>query len=774
MRSQIMTIISILLLVACNQPTPIIDPPTSSGKSLGLVEVTFTGVGTNDFKSTARSISSNGQTRALTDLANGIEMLPVAKTSFEIGTRGTDGMRYLSATYKVRNAAFCSPQPCSGTAYNLSRQNLTFMAISTTAPLSATLNQTAVSSLKLFNGSNANASIAPSILPTHGMNFNGVGAVLNSGLEDFQAFTETTASSLTNLPAGVSSVFPYGFVTRCVSHCTPGTRDLAANPSANQFDGRVTFAVKLPLQATPSADPFSFSLMFEVVDDSITRVTQSLEEQSTPSLVAARGAALTGAEVFKLPSLTNINPSTCSVRTAGTVVSPTAFLVKTSLLTAKPVLANNMSAAKNSVITASFLNPFFPGNSSTFTVNGSMTGQIQGAYGIAGNDLHFAPTNANKPGEQIEVSLTNGLACSPYTFRFSTAVEVASPGTFGTAAAFHGVGNTPVSIASGDLNNDGKIDVITANFTSNNVSVMLGNGDGTFNPIVNYNVGTNPVSVVIGDLNNDRKLDLVIANSASANISLLFGVGDGTFNPALNYSTVYNNTLLNPHSITMGDLNSDGNLDLAIVSYNYDFTTVLLGNNDGVFTSRKDYFVGHEGVSITINDLNSDGKLDLIIANKNSSSASILLGVGNGVFGNSIEQPVTNIPQAITTGDLNNDGKLDLITINSTYNTVSVSLGLDSGAFFNIIDYTVAQAPNSIVTGDLNGDGKLDLITTNSNSDNVSVLLGNNSKTLDPPVDYTVGINPSSVTTADLNGDGKLDLITANAGTNDIAVLLQP
>ena len=585
--------ILVLALAACNQPTPIIDPPTSSGKSLGLVEVTFTGVGTNDFKSTARGISSNNQTRALTDLASGLEMLPVAKTSFEIGTRGTDGMRYLSATYKVRNAAFCSPQPCSGTAYNSSRQNLTFMAVSTTAPFSTTLNQTAVAALRLFNGSNANASIAPSILPTHGMNFNGVGAVINSGLEDFQAFTETTASSLTNLPTGVSSVFPYGFVTRCVNHCTPGTRDLAANPAVGQFDGRVTFAVKLPLQAAASADPFSFSLMFEVVDDSVTRVTQSLEEQSTPSLVAARGAALTGAEVFKLPGLNNIDPSVCSVRTAGTAVLPTAFMVKTSLLAAKPVLANNMFAAENSVITASFLNPLLLGNSSTFTVSGSMTGRIQGAYGIAGNDLHFAPTNANKPNEQIEVSLTNGLACSGYTFRFSTAVKVASPGTFGTAA-FYGVGNTPVSIASGDLNNDGKLDLITANFTSNNVSVMLGNGDGTFNPMVNYNVGVSPISVITGDLNNDNKLDLIVANSASASISVLFGVGDG-------------------------------NLDLIIVSYNYNFTTVLLGSSDGTFISRKDYFIGHEGVSITTDDLNTDGKLDLIIANKNSSSVSILL-----------------------------------------------------------------------------------------------------------------------------------------------------
>lgn len=243
------------LLTACPQPNSSLGTPS---KALGLLEVSFTGIGAN----LSASANSLPQTRAMTNLGEGIQVKALSRGSFDTGTRGLDGVRYLSATFKVRNAN------TSGLPYNTDRQNLSLVAVSTLN----TLGGSAVRNLEKFDGTPADPALALEIKPTHGMAGSAVGPVVQPSLEDFQVFDKNDLLAL-GRPPDVSDLLEYGFVVRCVDHCTPNSRVLQANPAPDQFDGRVTVAMRLPLQANSKDDPFRVSMLFEVVDDSNTRVT---------------------------------------------------------------------------------------------------------------------------------------------------------------------------------------------------------------------------------------------------------------------------------------------------------------------------------------------------------------------------------------------------------------------------------------------------------------------------------------------------------------------
>ena len=762
----------LLVLSACGQS----NPTTVPKNHLGMVEITFNGIGTKNLTSSARAISGLGseQMRTITDVANGIQLRSVSRGSFDVGTRGAaDGMRYLSATYKVRNAeASCTPTPsCTPTAYPTIRHNLSFIAVST----STTLNNTAVANMKLFNGSLANPVLAQNILPTHGMDFDRLTLQPKVALggEDFQAFNESEVSSLaTTLGAAVTSVFPFGYVTRCVSNCTPGTRDLAANPAPTAFDGSVTFAAKLPLQPFATDDPFSFSLLFEIVEDSTTRVTQSLEEQTTPSAVAARAAALTGGQVFTLPGVSS--PSTCSVRTAGTVASPLAYLVNSVALSATPSLANQMFAAAGATVTAPFGQAMNPGTSSNFSVQGLMTGKKSGTYTAPANDLSFAPTTATRPGEELEVTLTNGVSstsglslCPSYTFQYRTAVTLSSLGTFGAGNNYSV--NLAYSVAVGDINGDGNLDIINTNYNSNNVTVRYGNGLGAFLTQGQYSTDSLPYSVTVGDVNNDGLLDILIS-TYNYTVSVLINNGSG-FNSPVNYAT---GTL--PSKIITGDVNSDGYLDVITANTPtppFGTISVLLNNGNGTFQTAVNYPTLDYAYSVAVGDVNNDGKLDLLNTNYATNNVSVRLGVGGGSFQTAINYPTAPFPNSITIGDVNGDGNLDLVTANSS-SLASVLLGNGNGSFLAPSNYAIGAGPNKVKLADVNGDRKLDLLTSNYNSGTVSVLFGDVSGTFLPAANTNTGSNPGELALGDLNNDGKLDLITANEFANNISVLTQP
>jgi hypothetical protein len=232
------------------------------------------------------------------------------------------------------------------------------------------------------------------------------------------------------------------------------------------------------------------------------------------------------------------------------------------------------------------------------------------------------------------------------------------------------------------------------------VSIFLGNGDGTFQPHVDYAVGT------ATDLNGDGKLDLAVTNAFDGTVSILLGNGDGTFQPQVIYATAGSSAW---QSIVVGDFNGDGKLDLAVSCGSV--VSVLLGNGDGTFKAHLDSGVG--GISLAAGDFNGDGKLDLV--ETGGGLLSVLLGNGDGTF---ILKEQYAGGSAVAASDLRRNGILDLIvsgtaSVNGNI-AVAILLGNGDGTFQAATNYGTGSSPFGFTLADLNGDGKLDLALADS------------------------------------------------------------
>jgi hypothetical protein len=341
------------------------------------------------------------------------------------------------------------------------------------------------------------------------------------------------------------------------------------------------------------------------------------------------------------------------------------------------------------------------------------------------------------------------------------------------SASNYSVGSGPESVAVADFRGTGRLDLALANLYSNTVSVLLGNGDGTFQTPMDYEAGGGPFSVAVGDFNGDGRLDLVVALCCST-VGILLGNGDGSFKAPVEYATGNG-----PLSVAVGDFNGDGKLDLVTANEGdgkSDGTvSVLLGKGDGTFQTHMDYPAGVAPWSVAVGDFNGDGKLDLAVANSYSNTVSILLGKGNGTFRPQMTYATGPQPISVAVGDVNHDGKLDLAVANFADGTVGVFLGNGDGTFRTHVDYFASSVPSSVVMGDFNGDAKVDLAVANDLSQTVSLLFGNGDGTFRPHLDFGAGPNPQSLAGGDFNRDGKMDLVAANysfSGNGTASVLL--
>jgi hypothetical protein len=373
----------------------------------------------------------------------------------------------------------------------------------------------------------------------------------------------------------------------------------------------------------------------------------------------------------------------------------------------------------------------------------------------ADGNLDFA--TANTDSNDVSVYLSNG------------------DGTFRDGGDFQ-VGHKPVSLVAGDFTGNGILDLATANNDSNDVSVLMGRGDGTFQPEKRFGVGFRPSYLTPGDFNGDGRLDLAVVNGGngdaatlrgSEDVSVLLGKGDGTFQPEIRVAVGGF-----PSTLAAADLNHDGHVDIVTANKTSIDVTVLLGQGDGHFQGATEVGVGASPSAIVRADLNGDGIPDLITVNRDTNDVSVLLGNGDGTFQPEKRFAVGLAPVAIARGDFNGDGRIDLAVANSGSNDVSVLLGLGDGNFAKEVRYAVGSAPDGIVTGDFTGDGHLDLAVANSGSNDVSVLLGKGDGTFTTRKEtFAVGSHPSAIVPADFDGDGKLDLATSNLNDGDVSVL---
>lgn len=335
----------------------------------------------------------------------------------------------------------------------------------------------------------------------------------------------------------------------------------------------------------------------------------------------------------------------------------------------------------------------------------------------------------------------------------------------------------PSAVAVADFDRDGHMDFAVADAgDAGCVTILFGNGDGTFRTGPSYAIGggSGPTAITTGDFNQDGITDLLLNNFAdfageTPQLRLLLGNPDGTFQAPL-VITYSANT--HPTAVVAADLNGDGKLD--VVAANLDLGgngdasfTVLLGNGDGTFGPPMETFSPAFPDNVAVGDLNQDGKPDLIVAA--NTETDIYLGNGDGTFQLSASYPGHEV-FSVAVGDFNGDAKPDVAA--SVLNGVEVLLGNGDGTFAAPVQYTTGGGDGVLTLADVDGDGLLDIVGAAGNQ--LSVLLGNGDGTFGAALTRTKGVGSglASIATGDFDQDGKIDLVTADQLSLDVAVYL--
>jgi hypothetical protein len=397
-------------------------------------------------------------------------------------------------------------------------------------------------------------------------------------------------------------------------------------------------------------------------------------------------------------------------------------------------------------------------------------------------------TGLTKPRTLVVADLTgDGLADIAVAESGGSAVHVLRAGvnagtlTFSriTPPAGLAVGANPESIAAGDVDGYGELDLVTADNGSSRVSVIRRDAGGGFLAAEPHTTGANPTAVALVDLTGDGRLDVAVTTSATRTLTVLENRGSGTFASAGDYPVRGY-----PLSITPIDADADGRLDLAIACRTADAVVVLLtrprvNDTDPVFDLAPNVAAGSHPRSAVVADLDGNGKLDLAVANQADSTVAILLNHDTGLelFG-TVSVPAAG-PESIVAADFNRDGHVDLAVSAplATPKGVMVLLGSGTTPLDFVRQPTVGvgsptSTPDALAVGDFDRDGILDLALCDKSSlGSVHVLHGNGSGGFPTVTTIAVGAQPTAIVAADFDRDGRLDLAVANEGANNIQVL---
>ncbi len=386
---------------------------------------------------------------------------------------------------------------------------------------------------------------------------------------------------------------------------------------------------------------------------------------------------------------------------------------------------------------------------------------------------------------------------------YSPAKSTIVAGDFQTKQDFT-TATSPNSVAIGDLDGDGKPDLVVANYGSNTISVYRNTstdgsiGTGSFATKVDFTTGTQPYAIAIGDLDGDGKLDLAVANYGLNTVSVLRNTSTSGQIDQFSFVEKLDLTTGNsPSSVAIGDLDGDGKPDLAVINQGSNTVSVFRNTitsgqfNSASFATNIDFATGTTPVSVAIGDLDGDGKLDLAVANQGANNVSVFQNTSTtgsislGSFAEKVDFTTGTSPSSVAIGDLNADGKPDLAVANKGSNSVSVFRNnnttalITSGSFAAKVDLATGTgtSPSSITIGDMNGDGKPDLAVANRGSKSIFVWRNNSTNgnivtgSFTPRVNATTGDEPNSVAIGDLDGDGKPDLAVANYNSSSLSVI---
>lgn len=337
--------------------------------------------------------------------------------------------------------------------------------------------------------------------------------------------------------------------------------------------------------------------------------------------------------------------------------------------------------------------------------------------------------------------------------------------------ASYKVGKSPTTVTPTDVNQDGLTDLLTTNIGSNTLSILLGNGDGTFRDQVQLNVCKEPRSLALGLFNRDSYPDVALACSGGDEVSVLLGRDDGKFEEGTRYPVHRT-----PIAIASADLNGDHAPDLVVALRN-DKIKVFLGTGTGEFTPGAQYEYGDTPTSIALADLNGDGTVDVAVTNGGpmSNAVSIWEGNGDGTFRLPTDYRTDKRPLGVSFADFNNDRIRDLLVINGEKDSFTTFLGNGNGTFQPGRDSGADAGPNFGLARDFNGDHRTDVAIVNLQSSDLSILFGRGDGTFEyPPKNYGTKPGPFAlaifrVTTKE---DEEPGLVTADNGNGSVSIFL--
>lgn len=442
---------------------------------------------------------------------------------------------------------------------------------------------------------------------------------------------------------------------------------------------------------------------------------------------------------------------------------------------------------------------------------------------------HIAPTLPNSTMSEIPSAALNlGVKTQTYGQTIASASSILPYQIFPGLSLE--TGNQPLGVVAADLNADGAADLIIANTISGNVSVLLGDGNGTFHNQIRYAASPYAQSAIVADFNGDGRLDIATANYIFDSISVLLGNGDGTFQKAMTYdvgstvdqiisadingdgipdiiassgSSIIELTgdghgsfvkagtysLASALQIAMCDVNNDGDPDIVALDQTDSLVEVRLGNGNGTFQNAESYATGIYPWGLACADFNGDGAADIAVTGTTVTSTGqstpyleTFLGQTDGtLMGPSTQQlgyppGAPHIPYDPVVGDMNGDGIPDLVVayvspVTST-NVIQIFKGNGDGSFTAGASYFAGTGMGGYILADLNGDDKLDVAITNMTDDSVVTLFGRGDGTLQGQRVFGVNGGPTTLALGDLNHDGIKDIVTADQTTATISVLL--
>ncbi len=401
---------------------------------------------------------------------------------------------------------------------------------------------------------------------------------------------------------------------------------------------------------------------------------------------------------------------------------------------------------------------------------GSMTGRKQAGitYNSGDRSVAINPNNDFKYGELISAILKSSIKSStdnfmtPFVWSF-TSLANPSNMVFNEISNI-AVGTNPYSVASGDLDNDGDIDLAVAN-SAGSISIIINNGNGTFtkqNPDI---ISGDTRRVIAGDFDNDGDLDLAAGIGSLSSVKILTNNGNGVFTIT---STVPSG---NCHDLTTADFNGDGYLDIATSGWTENKIGILLNNRSGSFTLSSVITAGSGVYEVVAGDFDSDGFIDIAAPNYYGNNCSIYRNNGTGNFMTLSSVGVGSSPQGITVGDFDSDGDLDLSVTNYGSNNLNILMNNGNGSFISTAAIGTGANPWGINCADLDGDGDLDLAVCAGSTVYLYRNGGNGNFTFSSYAGQ-YGIPAPRTTVADFNNDGVLDIATADITANKTRIIV--